>query len=33
MTLDLDDVARPMIFVPIIVAILVFLYWRLRGKR
>jgi hypothetical protein len=32
MTLDLDDVLRPEIFVPITVAIFVFLFWRMRGK-
>jgi hypothetical protein len=32
MTLDLADVLRPEIFVPISVVIIVFLFWRMRGK-
>jgi hypothetical protein len=36
MTLDLVDVLRllirPEIFIPITVAIIVFLFWRIRGK-
>jgi hypothetical protein len=32
MTLDLADVLRPEIFVPITVAIIAFLFWRIRGK-
>jgi hypothetical protein len=32
MTLDLDDLVRPAIFVPITVAIILFLFWRMRGK-
>lgn len=32
MTLDLADVLRPEIFIPITVVIIVFLFWRMRGK-
>jgi hypothetical protein len=31
-TIDLEDVLRPEIFVPITVVIIVFLFWRVRGK-